>query len=159
MKKLKLDIQRFADDHEADYTVSAGSKIEYSETESGTYSRLYGLLKVPVIGEEPNDIDTTSLDNLEFETSKAGLKPAVKLNIDFNMENPDTNANINLVDALATSKKTYFFKITRSNGIVHKFKSKVAYSFNEIGTNEIDKFTLYLRPIKEVETTVPSTSA
>jgi hypothetical protein len=57
---------------------------------------------------------------------------------------------------MAESGTTYYFEITRPNGITHEFASKVKYGYNEIGVNEIDKFTLFLAPIGEVETTVPS---
>jgi hypothetical protein len=141
---------------EKDYSTSIGSILKYGTT-NGTYNkRLYGWLSIPAIGEEPNEIDTTTLDNTEFETAKYGLKPAVKMAIEFNMEDPNTEANINLVNGMAESGTTYYFEITRPNGITHEFASKVKYGYNEIGVNEIDKFTLFLAPIGEVETTVPS---
>jgi hypothetical protein len=139
-----------------DYATSIGSILKYG-TAKGTYNkRLYGWLSIPEIGGEPNEIDTTTLDNEEFETVKYGLKPAVKMAIEFNMEDPDTEANINLVHDMAETGQTYYFEITRPSGIKHEFASKVKYGFNEIGVNEIDKFTLFLAPIGEVETTVPS---
>jgi hypothetical protein len=141
---------------EKDYSTSIGSILKYG-TVKGTYNkRLYGWLSIPAIGEEPNELDTTTLDNTEFETVKYGLKPAVKMAIEFNMEEPDTEANINLVHNMAETKATYYIEITRPSGIKHEFASKVKYGYNEIGVNEIDKFTLFLAPIGEVETTVPS---
>lgn len=141
---------------EKNFSTSIGSKLEYG-TSKGTYNkRLYGLLSIPEIGGEPNEIDTTSLDNTEYETVQYGLKPAVKFAIEFNMEDPNTEANINLVHQLSESKQTYYFKITRGNGITHEFASKVKYGFSEVGVNEIDKFTLYLAPIEEIETTIPA---
>lgn len=140
---------------EKNFSTSIGSKLEYG-TSKGTYNkRLYGLLSIPEIGGEPNELDTTTLDNEEFETVQYGLKPAVKFAIEFNMEDPNTEANIYLVHQLAESKQTYYFKITRGNGITHEFASKVKYGYNEVGTNEVDKFTLYLAPIEEIETTIP----
>jgi hypothetical protein len=139
-----------------DYSTSIGSILRYGTSKGAYDKRLYGWLSIPEIGGEPNEIDTTTLDNTEFETAKYGLKPAVKMAIEFNMEDPDTEANINLVHAMAESGEIYYFQITRPNGITHEFASKVKYGFNEIGVNEIDKFTLYLAPIGEVETTVPS---
>lgn len=140
---------------EKDYSTSIGAKLEYGTSNSTYNKRLYGWLQIPAIGEEPNELDTTTLDNEEFETSKYGLKPAVKMAIEFNMQDPDTEANINLVHTMAESKETYYFKITRPNGIIHTFASKVKYGFNEIGVNEIDKFTLFLAPIGEPVTTMP----
>lgn len=141
---------------ERDYVVGNEAKLEYGSTK-GTYNkRFYGWLSIPEIGGEPNDIDTTTKDNVEYETSQPGLKPAVKFNIEFNMENPNTEANINITHNLAQSKAVQYFKITRNSGITHEFSSKVLYSYNECGVNEIDKFTMYLRPREEVETIVPS---
>jgi hypothetical protein len=141
---------------EKDYSTSIGSILKYGEAKGNYDKRLYGWLSIPAIGEEPNEIDTTTLDNEEYETVKYGLKPAVKMAIEFNMEDPNTKANINLVHGMEEAKSTYYFEITRPNGITHEFASKVKYGYNEIGVNEIDKFTLYLAPIGEVETTVPS---
>lgn len=141
---------------EKDYSTSIGSILKYG-TVKGTYNkRLYGWLSIPAIGEEPNEIDTSSLDNLKYETVKYGLMPAVKFAIEFNMENPNTEANINLVHGMAEAGSTYYFEITRPNGTTHEFASKVQYGFNEVGVNEIDKFTLFLAPVDEVETTVPT---
>jgi len=140
---------------EKSFSTSIGSKLEYG-TSKGTYNkRLYGLLSIPEIGGEPNEIDTTSLDNTEYETVQYGLKPAVKFAIEFNMEDPNTEANIYLVHQMSESKQTYYFKITRGNGITHEFASKVKYGYGEVGTNEVDKFTLYLAPIEEIKTTIP----
>lgn len=141
----------------ADYTISATSKLEYSATENGTYNQIKGLKSIPNIGDEPSKIDTTTLDNEKFETEVNGLMPAVSLAFPFLMEDPKAGANITLVHSLADNT-VYFWKITRSNGIIHTFKSEVKYSFNEVGVNEIANFTMYLAPVEEIVTTVPSTS-
>ena len=144
---------------EKNYTPSAGSKLEYSTSESGTYTRIHGLLSTPSIGEEPNKIDTTTLDNEKYETNVNGLMPAPNLNYEFNMEDPDVEANINQVNTLAESGNTYYWKLTMSNGIVHSYRSKVTYGFKEVGVNEISGFTMYHAPIGEIVTTIPTTSA
>lgn len=141
---------------EKDYSTSIGSILKYG-TAKGTYNkRLYGWLSIPAIGGEPNELDTSSLDNTKYETIKYGLQPAVKFNIEFNMEDPSTEANINLVNGMAETGAIYYFQITRANGITHEFASTVSYGFNEVGVNEIDKFTLFLAAIGETETTVPT---
>lgn len=139
----------------ANYTPTNGAKLEYSETESGTYTRIYGLLGIPAIGDEPNKIPTTTLDNTVYETEIDGLMPAPKLNFEFNMEDPSAESNINLVDTLAKSKKVYYWKITKANGIVHSYRSKVKYSFKEEESDQISGFTMYHSPIEEIETTIP----
>lgn len=140
------------------YTASAGTKLEYATTQNGSYTRIYGLKSVPAIGDEPNKIDSTTLDNEKFETEVDGLMPAPKLNYEFNMEDPNAEANINLVDSLATTGNVYYWKLTYSNGIVHTYRSKVKYGFKEIGINEIAGFTMYHSPVEEIVTTIPSAS-
>lgn len=138
-------------------TLSAGSKVEYSSTENGTYTKINGLLSIPQIGDTPEKVPTTSLDNLKYETSINGLMPAPEMAFEFNMEHPQAGANINLVDALANGS-VYYWKITNSNGIVHSYKSDVTYSFNETAVGDIFKFTMYHAPQEEITTTIPTSS-
>lgn len=140
-------------------TASAGTKIEYSETENGTYTRILGVKTIPAIGDEPNKISTTCLDNTKYETEIDGLMPAPKMSFDFNMEDPSAEANIKTVDTLATSGKSYYWKITKSNGIVHTYKSKVKYGFKQLDINAISEFTMYHAPENEIVTTIPTTAA
>lgn len=150
---MKLNIQLFG------YTPSAGSKLEYADSANGTYTKIPGLKSTPAIGEEPNKISTTNLDNLVYETEIDGLMPAPKLNFEFDMEDPAADANINKAVALATSGTVKYWKLTLSNGIVHSFQSKVKIGYNEVGVDEIAGFTMYLTPIGEITTTVPTTAA
>ncbi len=140
-------------------TPSGGSKIEYSETESGSYARIYGILSIPAIGDEPKKISTTTLDNIKYETEMDSLMPAPKMAFEFNMEDPEVAANINIVDLLATSGKSYYWKITLSNGIVHSYKSKVKYGFKQVDINAIAGFTMYHSPEEEIVTTIPNSEA
>ena len=138
------------------YTPSAGCMLEYSSG-SDNWIRIYGLLTIPAIGEEPNKISTTTLDNEKYETEVDGLMPAPKLNYEFNMEDPSVDSNINLVDSIAKTGNVYNWKLTMSNGVVHTYRSKVKYGFKEVGTNEIAGFTMYHSPVEEIVTTIPAT--
>lgn len=138
----------------ATYTASAGSKLEYATTQGGTKTQITGLLSIPAIGDEPNKIDTTTLDNLKYETNVNGLMPAPSLAYEFNMEDPSATANIKIVDGLATSGAVYYWTLTLSNGVVHTYTSDVKYGFKEVGVNEIAGFTMYHSPRAEITTTV-----
>ena len=85
---------------EKNYHAYNGSKLEYSSTENGSYARFYGLRVIPDVGGEPNDIDTTDLDNEEYETAMLGLKPVQKYNFEFNMQDPSASANIKIASDL-----------------------------------------------------------
>lgn len=138
----------------AKYTASAGSKLEYATTEGGAKTQIAGLLTIPAIGDEPNKIDTTTLDNLKYETEINGLMPAPNLAYEFNMEDPSATANIKLVHDLATAGTVYYWTLTLSNGVVHTYTSDVKYAFKEMGVNEIAGFTMYHSPQTEIVSTI-----
>lgn len=142
-------------EQEKDYSTMNGAKLEYSETDAGAYTRIKGLKTTPDVGGEPNSIDTTDLDNTEFETSQYGLKPAQKYDYEFNMENPSATANIKVASDLEDSKKEYFWKYTLSNGILVKFKSKVRTTINGGSSGDLNGFKMHLTPSAEPQITIP----
>lgn len=140
---------------EKKYSVMNGATLEYSETEDGEYKKIKGLKTTPDVGGEPNQIDTTDLDNVEFETAMPGLKPTQKYDFEFNMENPSATANIKVASDLEDSKKEYFWKYTLSNGILIQFKSKVKTTIKGGSNGDLNGFTMHLNPIGEPERTIP----
>ena len=140
------------------YHIGNGTKLGYSETENGTKSYINGITSIPEVGGSPDEVETDSLDNLKYHTTIDGLMPAVKLELELNMEDPSANANIKQVYDLEQSGKTYYWFIEYSNGITVSFRSKVRYSFSETSSGELLKFKMYLTAIGEPTTTVPSTS-
>lgn len=142
----------------ANYTALNGSKLEYSSTKTGTYTQIYGLKTIPEIGGEPNTIDTTDLDNTEFETAILGLKPVQNYSFEFNLELPSATANIKLVNDMEESGDEYWFKLTYASGITVLFQSKVRTSITGGSTGDLESFTLHVSPIAEPEIDVPVTS-
>lgn len=140
---------------EKKYSAYNGSKLEYSETEQGTYKKINGLKTTPDIGGEPNSIDTTDLDNIEFETAMNGLKPAQKYNFEFNMEDPSAESNIKIASDLEDTKKIYYWKYTLTNGIVITFRSDVKTMIAGGSSGDLIGFTMYLSPVDEPKRTIP----
>lgn len=138
------------------YHAFNGSKLEYSATENGSYTQIYGLSNIPDIGGEPNKIDTTDLDNLKYETNILGLQPAPEMTFEFNMEDPSAEANIKVVSDMEDSGNNYYFKLTYSNGIVITFDSKVRTTIVGGGSEDLLKFQLHLSPNSEIEKTIPT---
>ena len=133
-----------------------GSKLEYSETEGGEFIQIKGLKTTPDIGGEPNSIDTTDLDNTEFETAMNGLKPAQKYQFEFNMEDPSAEANIKLASDLEDAGKAVYWKYTLSNGITVEFRSDVRTMIAGGSSGDLIGFTMYLSPIEEPTLTIPT---
>lgn len=143
-------------DFEKNYHAYNGSKLEYSSTENGTYTRIYGLKTIPDIGGEPNKIDTTDLDNTEYETNMYGLKPAQAYNFEFNMQDPSAEANIKIASDLEDSNDYYYWKLTYSNGVIVSFQSKVKTTILGGSSNDLVGFQMHLAPKNEPSKTIPT---
>lgn len=137
------------------YKTFNGSKLEFATTEDGEYKQIKGLKTTPDIGGEPNSIDTTDLDNTEFETAMHGLKPVQNYAFEFNMEDPSAEANIKLASDLEDAKTIAYWKYTLSNGIVVSFSSEVRTTIAGGSSGDLIGFTMHLSPIKEPVITIP----
>lgn len=146
-------------DLEKNYHSYNGTKLEYSTTQTGSYTRIYGLKNLPDIGGEPNRIDTTDLDNTEYETNMYGLKPAQAYNFDFNMQDPSAEANIKLVSDMEDAGTNYYWKLTYSNGLIITFQSKVKTTILGGQSNDLIGFQLHLAPKNEPEKTIPTSAS
>lgn len=140
------------------YQISAGAKLSYATSKEGTFTDLKGCTQIPQLLSAPEGVDSTTLDNLKNKTSIPGLQDLGQIEFPFNLEIPDTGANINLIASL-DSKTVYFWKVTYASGITVIMESKPSYYFNEVGVNEIESFTLVLTPEADLDVTVPKTSA
>ena len=138
------------------YHAGNGTKLGYSTTESGTRTYINGVTTIPEIGGSPDEIDTDSLDNLTYHTTINGLMPAVKLDIEMNMEDPSAESNIKKVYDLEQTGNTYYWFVEYSNGVTVSFRSKVKYSFNETTSGDLLKFTMHLSSFGEPTTTLPT---
>ena len=141
---------------ERNYHIGNGTKLGYSSTSEGTRTYINGVTNIPEIGGSPDEVDTDSLDNLKYHTTIDGLMPAVKLDIEMNMEDPSAEANIKKVYDLEQSGNAYYWFVEYSNGITVSFRSKVKYSISETTSGELLKFTMHLSAIGEPTTTIPS---
>ena len=140
----------------ATYGISAGSKLSFATITSGTigtYTDLVGCTQIPDLGQAPEEVDSTTLDDLVYMTSVPGLINIGTLEFPFNLEHPSATANINVIAGL--DKDTiYAWKVTYASGVVVTFKSRPRYTFNAVGVNELETFTLHLTPTDGLEITV-----
>ena len=144
------------EEEERNYHAYSQTTLEYSTTASGTYTRVYGLRVVPDIGSEPDDIETTTLDNQKYKTSILGLQDIQKYTFEFNMEDPSSESNFKIASDLEDSGNVYYWKLTLSNGIVISFRSKVTTSIQGGEYGDLIGFTMTLAPIGEPTKTFPS---
>lgn len=146
------------EEQEKNYHAYSQTKLEYASTESGTKTRLYGLRVVPDIGGEPDDIETTTLDNVKYKTAILGLQDIQKYTFEFNMEDPSAESNYKLASDLEDSGNVYYWFLTLSNGIIISFRSKVTTAIQGGEYGDLIGFSMTLAPIGEPEKTIPTTS-
>ena len=142
------------------FNISAGSKLSYGSLTTGgefpsTYTDLKACTQIPDIGGAPDTVETTTLDNEKYRSYIKGLQDLGALDFPFNLENPAATANINVIAGL-DEDTTYGWKITYASGITIEIKSKPSFSFNAVGVNEIETFTLHLVPEEEPTVTIPT---
>lgn len=140
------------------YHAYSQSTLEYASSSTGTYTRIYGLRVVPDIGGEPDDIETTTLDNVKYKTSILGLQDIQKYTFEFNMEDPSADSNFKIASDLEDSGNIYYWKLTLSNGIVISFRSKVTTAIQGGEYGDLIGFSMTLAPIGEPTKTIPTTS-
>lgn len=136
---------------ELNYHAYTGTKLSYSATADGSYTQIKGLTTTPDIGSEPEDIETTSMDNLKFKTAIQGLQDVQKYTFEFNMEDPNASANIKLASDLEDAGTPVFWKYELSNGVTVTFRSKVATMIRGGSYGDIIGFNMTLSPIDEPE--------
>ncbi|MBQ2658114.1 MAG: hypothetical protein IJF87_06045 [Erysipelotrichaceae bacterium] len=147
----------------AEYKISAGSKLSYGALGAqgalpSSWTDLSGFTEIPEIGGAPDTVESTTLDNLVYRSYVKGLQDLGSLDFPANLQLPSVSSNINIIAGLDKST-VYGWKITYASGITIELKSKPSYSFNAVGVNEIESFTLHLIPEEEPVITVPSTTA
>ena len=138
------------------YHAYSQTKLEYATSATGTYNRIYGLRVVPDIGSEPDDIETTTLDNQKYKTSILGLQDVQKYTFEFNMEDPSAEANYKIACDIEDSGNIYYWKLTLSNGVVISFRSKATTAIQGGEYGDLIGFSMTLAPIGEPEKTIPT---
>ncbi len=136
-----------------------GTKLEY-KVGDGEWIRLYGLASTPDFGGEPNTIDSTTLDNTEYETNVLGLQPSNVLAYEFNMmalvaENKGIH-NLTLVQTLVTNKTIAHWKLTKASKVTFEYDAIAKIQYNADEQSAIEKFTLFHSLKSKITVTVPT---
>lgn len=134
-----------------------GTKLEFS-TNGTEWTRVYGLSRTPDLGGEPATIDSTVLDNVDYETAVAGLQPAIQLSYEFNvMQLNKADANLRQIKTFADSKpKTVVhWKLTKASGVTITYQATVRLSYSADEQGAIEKFVMYHELKSDVKVDLP----
>ena len=147
----------------ANYRIMTGAKLYYATITSGTvgtYTQIKGLNNIPDIGQAPNNVEATTFDDLTYNAYVTGLQDVDTLEFGYNLEDPSTTANINVVYGLkaATGDPIYSWKLEYANGITVVFKSKCRYTFVGGQAGDLAQFNLVLTPVDGFDISMPTTT-
>ena len=131
-----------------------GTKLEFSSDNGTTWTRVYGLASTPDFGGEPNTIDSTTLDNTEYETNV--------LSYEFNMialiaENRGIH-NLTLVQDLVDNKTIAKWKLTKASGVTFTYDAIAKIQYNADEQSAIEKFTMFHSLKSKITVTIPTIS-
>ena len=141
-----------------------GTKLEVKVGE-GEYVRLYGLASTPDFGGEPNTIDSTTLDNTEYETNVLGLQPANVLSYEFNMmalikqtdkDGQTVQNNLAYIKNLVDNKTIAHWKLTKASKVTFEYDAIAKLQFNADEQSAIEKFTMFHSLKSKITVTVPT---
>ena len=135
-----------------------GTKLEFS-TDGQTWTRVYGLASTPDFGGEPNTIDSTTLDNTEYETNVLGLQPANVLSYELNMmalvaENKGIH-NLTLVQGLVDNKTPVHWRLTKASKVTFEYDAIAKIQYNADEQSAIEKFTMFHSLKSKITVTIP----
>lgn len=135
-----------------------GTKLEFS-TDGQTYTRVYGLASTPDFGGEPNTIDSTTLDNVEYETHVLGLQPTSVLSYELNMmalvEENEGIHNLTLIQGLADNKTVVTWRLTKASGVTFTYKAIAKIQYNADEQAAIEKFTMFHGLKSKIDVKIP----
>lgn len=122
--------------------------LDYSETNGGTYTELYGLNSFPKMGGSPNKVDVSNMRD-SMQRSINGLQTVDNLDFGFyyNNETADDESDV-IKKAFAKLKKLekadklVYWKLTYPDGSYYSWQGKPVVSMDAGNVGEAIKFTL-----------------
>ena len=141
-----------------------GTKLEFSTDTTdgvdGTWTRIYGLASTPDFGGEPNTIDSTTLDNTEYETNVLGLQPSDVLGYEVNMmalvEENEGIHNLTLIQKLVDNKTIVHWRLTKASKVTFTYQAIAKLQYNADEQSAIEKFTMYHSLKSKIKVTIPT---
>lgn len=128
--------------------LSKDVELQYSATESGTFTKLNGLFEFPDLGGEPDQIDVTNLSDSSFKYIH-GLKDYGSLTFGFIYDGMGSTSNYKILRDLEEAGATIYWKVVipaagdqGATGITFSFTGVPAVYMSGTGVNSRLEFQL-----------------
>ena len=135
MKKMKLDLQLFAD--EIAGLLSKGSKLSYMKGSNET--DIAAVKSIPAIGSDPEKVEVTHLQS-EKKAYIPGLQDSENLEFAIVYQ----GKNFNDIHALVAENKAQKWTITYPDGLKATFTGTPSYKFDGAEVNSAIGFSLVI---------------
>ena len=133
-----------------------------SQGEITGMTRVYGLASTPDFGGEPNTIDSTTLDNTEYETNVLGLQPSNVLSYEINVMdftvNTAANHNLYLINNLVKDKTIARWVVDKASGVRLYYDAITKIQYNADEQSAIEKFTIFHSLKSKIKVSIPTPS-
>lgn len=139
--------------------LSKDVELQYSATESGTFTKLNGLFEFPDLGGEPDMIDVTNLSDESFKYIH-GLKDYGSLSFGFIYDGMGSASNYKILRDLEEDGATIYWKVVipaagdqGATGITFSFTGVPAVYMSGTGVNSRLEFQLSIALDSDIEAT------
>ena len=139
--------------------LSKDVELQYSATESGTFTKLNGLFEFPDLGGEPDMIDVTNLSDESFKYIH-GLKDYGSLSFGFIYDGMGSSSNYKILRDLEEDGVTIYWKVVipaagdqGATGITFSFSGVPAVYMSGTGVNSRLEFQLSIALDSDIEAT------
>lgn len=130
-----------------------GIILSYKESGS-TYTKLAGLKEVPELGDEPEKVENTCLDD-SVKQYEYGIGDPGDLEFKFKYENSSATSPYRILRKAQEAKKVLDFKMTFPDGTTFEWRAQVSVKIGSGAVNGVMEFTLKMALQSEIDVVDP----
>lgn len=131
-----------------------GAKLEYKVKASGDYKKLEGLKEIPEIGNDPEKVDNTTLDDKQ-KVYEMGIGDPGDITYKFKYDNTETTSPYRVLRQYEESGEVLSFKETLKDGTTTAFDGQISLKRTGGGVNGVIEFNLNIAVCSAIEITDP----
>jgi len=133
------------------------TKLSYRAgiTGVGNFTEIAGLMEVPELGGDPEQIDVTTLSD-EVRKYIPGVRDLGELAFNFLYDNSENDSNFRVLKRLQEGNSVDTYKVEYPDGTTHEFNAFVSVKMDAAAINEALTFTATFSLQSDIEITDPS---